>query len=552
MRKITGLICALFILLNFEAQAKKVYVKLNTDADAWTNVVQDADNVVVTLPAGDTKFNTALSSIALNDVVWVAKGVYTNNGAINMNTDRAGIKIYGGFKGDETTLESRRQIDSDGNGIIEPWEFEFVTQFKGDMNDVPSFRMFTMNSDNVVVDGITISDNNNTTDTGSGCYIKGVGATLSRCIVRNCITAWSRASNAVNGGGVFMENGTVIGCLIENCQNNNLATAGSAYGGGINLNGNACVIRNSTIRNNVVNSTQNALGGGLFINSGATAENCVIYNNNSSYRGGGVYVHTSGSDPVKLVNLTVVNNMAAMDGGGIFCNRGTTFIYNSIFWGNTNQAAIANNFNLNQVCYANANAFNGTQGLGVWELGKNSNPSPIEITLQPVNDLNVDYPAGLVPRFTRPTSFSGIGYDFIDGSLAEIAKANWTLQAGSDLIDKGVNSITNTPFTISTTDMMGHARPYGTNYDLGAYEFNGTTAIPSILETINYKFTINQNGVKVNGIADRAEVTAYNVVGAQINSSVLSDGETLKLNIHGVYLLKVTEKGHSQSYKFIY
>ena len=50
----------------------------------------------------DGKFNGILSNIATKDRVWVAKGIYQVTGSINLNEDRAGVQIYGGFKGNES------------------------------------------------------------------------------------------------------------------------------------------------------------------------------------------------------------------------------------------------------------------------------------------------------------------------------------------------------------------------------------------------------------------------------------------------------------------
>lgn len=552
MKKNISILCALFILVSSSVQAKKVYVRLSTDTEAWSGVTENSDNVIVTI--SDGVFNAALANVAADDVVWVAKGVYDVSGAINLNGDRAGVKIYGGFKGNETTLEQRSLKDMDGNGIVEAWEFEYETQFKGNLEDTPSYRMFTMNSAGVVVDGITICDNRCTTDTGSGAFLKN-NAVLSRCIVRNVTTAWTRDNNAVNGGGLFVDTtGKIESCLIENCTNDNSGSGGSAYGGGVNISGIASSIKNTVVRNCLVTSTQNALGGGIFINNGAAAENCVIYNNNSVYRGGGVYVHNSGGDPVKLVNLTVVNNQAAQAGGGLFCNRGTTYIYNSIFWGNINDLGNANNMNLNQLCYAETYAYNGEQGAGIWMEEKNSNPSPAFVTLIPENDFTEEITEGLAPRFTRPTTFAGMGYEFIEGSLEEIAKANWSLQSTSDLIDKGVNEITNVSYTMSSTDICGNTRPNGASYDLGAYEFKtgGSTDISIAQSEVSYRILTKDGGVKIEGIEGLAKVNVFNALGMLVKTVQISDGEFISLSQHGIYVLTILGNTSSQSYKIVY
>ena len=313
-----------------QLEAKSVYVKLSSDTEAWSHIVQDADNVVVEV--ADGKFNGILSKIASQDRVWVAKGVYQVTGSINLNEDRAGVHIYGGFNGNETSLEQRILKDRDGNGIVEPWEFEYETKFQGNTDTDPSYRILTMNAEGDLVDGITICDNTNVNDHGAGAYLKN-NAVLSNCIVRNIKSAASKSS-AVNGTGIFVDGaGSVKSCLIENCENQNDDANGSTYGGGVNIQGDKSIISNSVIRNNHVISNNNALGGGIFLNKNAVVENCVIYNNSADFRGGGVYIHTGGG---KLINVTVTKNMGAKAGGGVFAN-GKSTIYNTVFWGNVNE-----------------------------------------------------------------------------------------------------------------------------------------------------------------------------------------------------------------------
>ena len=184
-----------------QLEAKSVYVKLSSDTEAWSHIVQDADNVVVEV--ADGKFNGILSKIASQDRVWVAKGVYQVTGSINLNEDRAGVHIYGGFNGNETSLEQRILKDRDGNGIVEPWEFEYETKFQGNTDTDPSYRILTMNAEGDLVDGITICDNTNVNDHGAGAYLKN-NAVLSNCIVRNIKSAASKSS-AVNGTGIFVD-----------------------------------------------------------------------------------------------------------------------------------------------------------------------------------------------------------------------------------------------------------------------------------------------------------------------------------------------------------
>lgn len=525
--------------------AKNVYVKLSSDTEAWSHIVQDEENIVVEV--SDGKFNGILGNIATGDWVWVAKGVYQVTGSINLNETRAGVQIYGGFNGNETALGQRVLNDRDENGIVEPWEFMNETQFQGNTDIDPSYRIFTMNADGDIVDGITVCDNTNVNDHGAGVFLKG-NAVLSNCVVRN-IKSEADKSSAVNGTGVFVDgSGFVRSCLIENCENNNASADGSSYGGGINIQGSKSVISNSVIRNNQVVSGKNAFGGGIFLNNGAVAENCVIYNNNSAFRGGGVYVHTGGG---KLLNATVVKNMGAKAGGGVFANGNCT-IYNSVFWGNVNEQLNANNINLNQAGFAETFAYCGEQGKGIWMENKNLNTNPTAFQLIETNDFTDEVTEGLAPRFIRPTEDAGIGYEFLEGTLEAIAKANWGLQATSDLIDKGVNTMPD--YTLATTDICGNARPVGEKYDLGAYELgSGATGVMSPQkEQGRFTLVTNSNGIAVYGIERVAQVNVYNATGMLVKSAQLGNGETISLSENGIYFLSVSDGEVSQSGKILF
>ncbi len=528
-----------------QLEAKNVYVKLSSDTEAWSHIVQDADNVVVEVTDG--KFNGILGNIATQDRVWVAKGVYQVTGSINLNEGRAGVHIYGGFNGNETSLEQRILKDLDGNGIVEPWEFENETRFQGNTDTDPSYRILTMNAEGDLADGITICDNTNVNDHGAGVYLKN-SAVLSNCIVRNIKTAASKNS-AVNGTGVFVDGaGSIKSCLIENCENQNEDADGSTYGGGVNIQGDKSIISNSVIRNNHVISNKNALGGGMFLNKNAVAENCVIYNNSADFRGGGVYIHTGGG---KLINVTVTRNMGAKAGGGLFAN-GKSTIYNTVFWGNVNEQGNANNINLNQAGFAETFAYCGIQGAGIWMENKNLNENPVSYQLIESNDFTEEVTEGLAPRFIRPTEEAGIGYEFLEGTLEAIAKANWGLQTTSDLVDKGVNTVSD--YTFSTTDICGNARPVGDKYDLGAYELgSGATGItPAQKEQSRFTLVANGNGIAVYGIEETAKVNVYNVSGMLVKSAQLGNGETISLIEHGVYFLSVSDGEVTQSGKILF
>lgn len=528
-----------------QLEAKNLYVRLDGDTEAWSHIAADENNVVLTITDG--KFNGILDNILADDVVWVAKGVYALTGSVNVNDTRAGAKIYGGFYGTETSLEQRMLKDCDGNGIVEPWEFEHETRFVGNTDEDPSFRMFTINAAGDVLDGVTICDNTNVNDHGAGAYLKN-GAILSRCIIRNIKSAANKNS-AVNGTGVFVDgNGIIDACLIENCENANADQGGSTYGGGVNISGESSVIRNSVIRNNHVVYCKNALGGGVFLNNKATMENCIVYNNTSDFRGGGVYIHNGGG---KIYNATIVKNMGAKAGGGLFANGNST-IYNTVFWANVNEQGNANNINLNQAGSLESSAYCGEQGAGIWVENKNLIENPTLYAFIEKNDYTDEVTEGLAPRFIAPTEEAGIGFEFLEGTLEAIKTANWGLQSTSDLIDKGMNTVPD--YTLASTDIRGNARPEGLSYDLGACEYSKSSTNLQVQpeSASSYFIRTYNNGVRIDGIQTKAKVNLYNLQGALLKTLWLQNGETIAMYDNGTYLLSIEEEGKTRSVKIAF
>lgn len=112
---------------------------------------------------------------------------------------------------------------------------------------------------------------------------------------------------------------------------------GTGGGGGIYISSGDCTIRNCIITQNHADY----LGGGLLINScNPTIENCTIEDNATSKTtilntgGGGVYLYSCPADGPLLDNCTIQNNTSVQHGGGIYCNNSYIRIEGSHIIGN--------------------------------------------------------------------------------------------------------------------------------------------------------------------------------------------------------------------------
>ena len=504
--KLITLVLAGMTFIATDSFARKVYVKLGTDTQAWSNVVEDNDNVVITLPSGSSDFVlNVIDQLQEGDEVWVAKGVYENSATMILNADnnRTDVTLYGGFIGTETSIEQRVKSDVDGNGIVEPWEFTNVTNFKGkgSADDASStFVMLSMQS-GTTVDGVTISDNYYTGQTASGGSIGGSG-TVRNTIFRNLVTENKTDGKNITGGGIYISGGHVDGCLIESCAAIQTANnGGQNQGGGVLIYGvsdNNCGIRtpsgylkNSIIRNCKSEGGSKPMGAAIFYKNGAIVENCVIANNASTRGANGtkdgqgvIQGHTKGDatyEVNRFINCTIVNNVA--DIYTIFFEAACTEVYNCICWGNTtggkDYPTQDSDYNNNIRWAAESNVKSGTypyvesfayNSAGIYNIASVQNTySPILLSFPLVEGTSET--EGENPEFVNPTIYPGLA--ITDEDMDNIRKANWSLKEGSPLINAGVNTPNNMgefvanatlPASLPEMDLLGKVRVG--NFDL--------------------------------------------------------------------------------------
>ncbi|MBQ7531343.1 MAG: fibronectin type III domain-containing protein [Paludibacteraceae bacterium] len=275
----------------------------------------------------------------------------------------------------------------------------------------------------VLIDGL-IMEHAEYSSSGSAIYMRG-NMTVNNCIMRDC-----HSQSA--GGAIYVDVAdktlpTVISnCLIELC------TANSS-GGAIHNTG--AVIENCIIRGCEGVYASVVLRGG-------SMRNCVLYNNSAGDswpNSGGVY-----NPAGEVINCTFTNNYGAKYAG----IHSDNYVFNSVMWGNKAEEGFTDPVNYIAGAPSSHN---------IADQGFNSEPF-LSLTL------NADNSAADGPHFVAPTNFVGVPANA--AQIAIMQAADWSIEAGSFLIDKGLAD------KAPATDLNGVARPKGEGVDVGAYEYD--------------------------------------------------------------------------------
>jgi len=452
----------------------KLYV--NKNATGANNGISWADAF--------TDLQDALTDVVAGEEIWIAQGSYTphasSRSALFM-INKENLKLYGGFNGTETQL-SERIIDSNetilsadlqGNDVN-------VADFLGNYNNTTrsadnSYRVIniTANGNNLLLDGLTISDahNNASTTSNGAAIIKD--KTVAYLTLRNCVIKDNVGRN--DNAGLMAEfeltsatNST--GALnIENCKFiNNMSRWGSGIYSFVRGNNNVDIkIINSLFDGNIagdLNSTnaKGISGSASWFRSIANGSNVTLDLTNNTY----VNNLDLGTNTVNNFNRATVGITNESGITGTF----TAEVNNCIFWGNLTPSG-TNTRSITDLYKSPLSSLVVRNSIDPLNFNDDSITSK-------VNTINTD------PLFTNATNF--------------------TLQPGSPAIDAGDNAQIQT----GTTDLLGNSRIFNTTVDLGPYEFGSMLPVDRTLSIAATNGTVATNPNPVNGTyADGTVVT---------------------------------------------
>lgn len=224
--------------------------------------------------------------------------------------------------------------------------------------DVAGFGGGILASGSLVLDDVTVTDNNATQ--GGGISVSGELDLLDSRVSANTATGQGGGISAGTsftitnsdvidnmnddqGAGIFVNvgSGQTVSYLFDGAEV--AGNIGTDQGGGFFFNGNFNTEATVFIEDSVFdgNSAGTNDGGGMFwnVNSGGATTIAIsnsTFTNNSAGGGGGIYVNSGGgADDIVIVDSTIDGNQASSgDGGGLYFSNFAATITGSTFSGN--------------------------------------------------------------------------------------------------------------------------------------------------------------------------------------------------------------------------
>ena len=352
----------------------------------------------------------------------------------------AGVALYGGFRGTETSPDEREVVDG---GIA--YRMKFRTVLTGDIgrDDQPhNVDLIFPNGQNNRSDNAThvltlnLSVGSGSLNSGAATVVNGV--TIAR--------GHADGSGEV-GGGIYVTagSGQQVGYRIEQCFFiGNYAT----QGGGLYVDDDVadgygdCLVDRCGFFNNAAGS-RSALtneGGAICLDGAGCVVNTAVFNNEN----GGILI-ASGNTSARVLNSTVTRNTGSgIDGNG-------AEVVNTVIWGNATLYSAGTESPAFQHC-----AYPESDGMGsnIYLSDKNNDPQG--------------------PHFNSPSLRAGFDRDY-DVTATLYPLWTWVPLEGSDLIDWGDNDAYLTA-GYGSLDLAGNPRVAGpeaasATIDIGAFEY---------------------------------------------------------------------------------
>lgn len=389
-----------------------------------------------------TTLQTALQNAVAGDQIWV-QGFEQITSADQLYIApadgfslKSGVQLYGGFKGDETNVNSRETLGK-------PYQMKYRSVLSGDIK-----RDDVVDNTNLIFPANTTrSDNATHVLNVNMAPASGNNKNTSPTIINGFSIGNGHADGSgEKGGGIYIHGDNTGGGIfrIERCfLLNNYATQGGAIYVDAevkNVNNSTSLVNQCVVYNNAAGeraAVENA-GGGLYLAGEATVVNSSIFNNEN----GGLRL----AEGAKVVNSTVSRNSS----GGIDMINDKAEGYNvanTIIWGNS---TLSTQY---RPKFKNS-AFH--------EVEADDSDGNIYVTAKNRGDTNA-------PMFDAPSLKTSYDRDF-NWRQTAYPLWSWNVLEGSVMLSKG-DQQSYDQSAYGSEDMAGNPRFNGSTIDIGAYEF---------------------------------------------------------------------------------
>lgn len=262
-----------------------------TDGTSWTTAYRWLTCAIAEVPGGAE--------------VWIARGLYIP-GILTDHTFqlRNNVDFYGGFAGNETSLDQRQPFAAPSNPIIDP---ALYTVLSGDVqgdDDPTSFANYGENNHHVL------------TGTGVATLTRVDGLVVTGGNAQSIDPEWANGGGLLNyGGRLALSNVAFVANM-------------ASLGGGVILRGVAMRLDNVTF---FANNAQSS-GGGIYVDGGTIALNAATFQNNTAVEGGALALRRAAG---VVDNTRFLDNIARQRGGAMLLVESSTgSLTNDVFAGN--------------------------------------------------------------------------------------------------------------------------------------------------------------------------------------------------------------------------
>ncbi len=429
---------------SFTTYAIPVTYYVNDDATGANNG-ENWDNAF-------TSLQSALDLAAPGDQIWVAKGIYTPESTYDLMDSEPrfrhfrmveGVAIYGGFAGDEETVDERSDF---GEGSANETILSGDIGTENDSTDNCYHLFFHPDTlgltASAILDGFTITGGN---ADGTGHAFGGGMYNNSSSPALTNVTFSGNTAN-YSGGGMY-NNSSSSPILASVRFSGNTAT----WGGGMYNNSSSPTLTNVTFSGNTVNN----LGGGMYNESSSPIlTNITFSENNADSSGGGMF--NESFSPI-LTNVTFSGNSAGF-GGGMSNYSSSPTLTNVTFSGNTANSSGGGVLNYssssptlnNCILWGNTASSGGDQ---IYQEEGSTTTLNYSCFSNGTNDIS-------------GTITEGDGNITSDPQFIDAANGNLRIYGISPCVDAGNNS-DNT----EAKDIRGEVRIQNSTIDMGAYEW---------------------------------------------------------------------------------